>query len=698
MNQSALEEFINDIKEFYEISRSTLPEYIKTLTFDTLKSYITKTKGYVSPLPFELDIAYETRTRKGRTQTVPKSLQMYYFNLINIGLVLLRNEDTFNEIINETISTETDHYEKDIDGSKIKDRGLLPRFANEQNKNGDVTVVLRVLLYSDEFQVANALGAKTKNNKVTGIYGRLMNVRAKGKLNEIFPLAFINYKHTVDYDFDIVLRPVINELKRGLVPVTLPLYGRQVTFTFKLIGLTGDTLAQNTILGIMNGRANRFCRCCLIHRDDFEKDPNTKAEDRTDIQFANIKVELANPHLSKAQKDKIMSKWGLSSTKESILNELNLSPRENRIFDRFHDFLEGVTPLSFICIVRYFIELKVFTVDFLNLRIKHFIYGKLHISEAPSDNLTLETLMNVAATKLKQNGTQTHLLFRALPFLILDQVDLFQKSANVSAYVMYNEIERVIRFMSVHLEILQLVSSRILNEGQLSSLEELIVEHNQLYVKLFRKGDKKAPLINKLHFMTHYPRMIREYGPAVLLETTRFESYNKVAKETMKLSNNFLNVPKSISGKIAIKFSYEQSYGFKEERLQVLRCTTHAEADEIITTGDALKLNGVLFEKNMVLCISTEELKSGGHPEFAIISKVMHRASTPDDLIFDVMILETTSRTLRYGGYKVKQTKVEKRVELKGLPIKYPFTMWRTYGSTINNIEFIISLKTSELT
>lgn len=51
--------------------------------------------------------------------------------------------------------------------------------------------------------------------------------------------------------------------------------------------------------------------------------------------------------------------------------------------------------------------------------------------------------------------------------------------------------------------------------------------------------DASLPMINKFHHILHQAKMMKEYGSAVLWETTRFESLNRLGKLRIDTSRNF---------------------------------------------------------------------------------------------------------------------------------------------------------------
>lgn len=430
---------------------------------------------------------------------------------------------------------------------------------NPNDVNSPVSLTIRILLYADDFQVANPLGSKTKNSKMTGFYFKIMNLKPTGKLHNIFAYAFARAEDVKDFGYDKIFIPFVNEMETLIneEPIVVTLHGREVTLNFKLVGLTGDSLALNEIYKIRTGRAFRFCRICLISRPEFEANVAKLAHNRSDEHFQILKTiferKRSSQRSNKADLKKFLKNYGYTSLEDINLSKLRFSPRNNCILGRLHDFLEGVSHIIFIQVVRFLVEKDICSIEFINRRIKSFDFGKIHDSEKPSPNLTQALVSNLKVKKLKQNGTQMHCLIRALPFLILDKLDQFL--VNSSNEEERQKIENIIKIISLHLNALQICSSHSFIEANLVTLDEIIVKHNTLYQKTFG-----LPLINKFHHLSHYSQVIREYGPALYLETTRFEALHKLFKQRMYICRSFIYVPFILARHYAFWSSYNLSY------------------------------------------------------------------------------------------------------------------------------------------
>lgn len=91
------------------------------------------------------------------------------------------------------------------------------------------------------------------------------------------------------------------------------------------------------------------------------------------------------------------------------------------------------------------------------------------------------------------------------------------------------------------LEILKILLSYEITGCDVIELEKYITDHLSCIKYVFNKN-----FTPKQHFLTHYPRVIREMGPAIPLWTMRYEGKH-VLYQKSNLFRNFVNVCKTLS-------------------------------------------------------------------------------------------------------------------------------------------------------
>jgi hypothetical protein len=104
--------------------------------------------------------------------------------------------------------------------------------------------------------------------------------------------------------------------------------------------------------------------------------------------------------------------------KKCVLNQLNnYHILDNYAFDLTHDMWLGVVQVELGLVLNSIIVDKLFTLDFLNGRIKSFNYGSTDFKNRP--NLVyLNKQDKSAGIKIKQKAAKTLCLFKLLPFII----------------------------------------------------------------------------------------------------------------------------------------------------------------------------------------------------------------------------------------------------------------------------------------
>jgi len=396
-----------------------------------------------------------------------------------------------------------------------------------------------------------------------------------------------------------VLTPFISEMKKlsSDKGAQISIDGQPVVIHALLTAVTADTLAAHDLLGFMGPGANHFCRCCSISRSELRRDGNHVAALRTKETHAQQLQEVR-------QNQKRRSLYGVN--RDCPLNVLPFfNCVESSVYDAFHDLLEGVVPLVTKLVLRYFIcTRKLLSIDDFNSRVESFCYGLPDAKNRPSPNFTTEML--VTRKKLKQTGSQMWCLMRALPFLLMDNVE----DTNAAD-------EDHMKLVFLLQNIMRIVFAFEATQEDLDQLDILLAQHHDLFKRLFidapvilqseeaveepavcddefyneeaaadepdsegyegdedeeasqdevqgaakneeeqnssnrRKKKRRKPLViyitNKMHHLKHYAWMIRIFGPAVRMWCAKFEGRLKIFRQHSAVCCNFKNVPKTMA-------------------------------------------------------------------------------------------------------------------------------------------------------
>lgn len=663
----------------------SVPSIFNDLTLKRLESMIkTASPIFVKPRERILDF-YTTFGRKnGKWRRINRKVVFHYFSIRETILAVLSHNETFQEIISEQPSSDQ-MIRKDLDGEMLKaDPNLLPTIENDT-----VTLTIRLLLFTDEFENANPLGSKTKIHKVNGFYFKIMNVCDTNSLSNVFVYALARANIVKKYGYDAVLEPFVDEVLQLMSGITVKLHGMKVVLKVKFVGVTGDTLGLHEILLLLSPSTTRFCRDCLITRGEFHRHPYRLGIRRTETNRATLARRAKRfPRLNLMRRD------GYRSTRDTILKKLGFNPRQNKKFDKLHDLFEGVTMLLIIAILRFCFKEKIFTSDFFNERLKAFDYGQVNESNKPSPNISENDIKNEKSTRLKQNAAQVHLLLRVLPFIIRDKVEDF--------YLTTDEERRGVcrnwmRLLTIHLQVVKLISSRVMSSGQISDMEQAIRSHNLLWSEIKNSTNPELKQINKLHHLLHYSSMVRLWGPAYLYETSMFEGEHRLLKSRMNNTNNFVNITKTLADTVAFVLSYRFSYPVSKEVFNKMGSRIRFNPNnEPSFHGTNMKYEGIHYQCGQILCIQKicSETNADALPVFACIE---HMVYTHEELTFHLTLLESIYYHDEYCAYVVEKTTTKVAVTWASIPCKYPMALWRNCTNTIQHEMMFVSVKTAEI-
>lgn len=391
---------------------------------------------------------------------------------------------------------------------------------------------IRITLYYDDIEVVNPIGTKVVTHKIGCFYYIIQNFSHNFNchINNIY-ILLICYKTDIKkYGFKKILEPFVDEIKLlesdGGVKVV---YEDQTKFTLRatLVSFAGDTLAAHEIFEFLSPSCIKFCRMCYISRSEFK----TRS---VGMDFHLRTPQLHNDDLIKISNGQILPK-NVGFEKNSILNEIKyFHITKNYAFDPMHDLLQGICPMEIKLVLSYLIKKKYFTVEYFNQRINFFRYGSLERKNKPSANFTLAMLQSNTNT-IKQKAAQMWLLTRVFNFLIIHKIT-------------DNEDLKYLKLISLLCKILEICFSFEVSNYMICSLNELILEHHEMFRELF--PDKN--MINKHHHIEHYPSCMLEIGPIALMSCMAFERKHQPLKKQISNGCNFKNIPKSICQKQSV--------------------------------------------------------------------------------------------------------------------------------------------------
>ncbi|CAF1315941.1 unnamed protein product [Adineta steineri] len=219
-----------------------------------------------------------------------------------------------------------------------------------------------------------------------------------------------------------------------------------------------------------------------LHRATTIYDPNC-IQDVHDGTFARNHSDFQNP---------IYLKIELNSDDLTITNLI--SHRAHSIFFFYWSLLNGVLPNHLNAFLDFCVNKGYFRLEQFCLEVNNFPYCEGELSSKPHLGLAFGDLKKQNNLGMPLTSMQTYNLFINLPFIL-------KKLLQSSNFIQYRAILICVDILSI------CFATNITNNTHLQ-LSNFIKVHNELFRQLY-PGKMKF----KFHFMTHFPEMMKNFGP-----------------------------------------------------------------------------------------------------------------------------------------------------------------------------------------
>lgn len=579
--------------------------------------------------------------------SIKKSIE----KILNIGNI-------YEEILNRPLNNDPNSIESFFDSEIYKNHPLFKEFPD----------TLAIQLYLDDVEVTNPLGSKTKIHKICNFYFTLLNMPAyfNSKLKNINTVLMCHSVDIEKYGYAKIMDPLIKDLKdlESECGVIMTVLDREVVVRGTIVNLSADTLAAHSILGLLAPACNRFCRLCMVLRNDISSTSETTCnfhhEKRTVDNYQKQLTEVIEQPVKKG------TEFGIRT--ESELHKLKyFHLTKNYGLDSMHDMSEGIIMMELRLVLNQFIVKQgLFTVEKLNTRLHSFQYGIREIKNRPSANFTLIDLKSKSSHKLKQKSAQVLCLLRVLPFIISDLLTDFKTNQYMKLIVYLNEIHKI-------------VNSDVVNRGTLDYLETITKEHHELFRELFPKKN----FINKHHHIEHYAECIHMFGPLSASNCMRYEGKHNFFKRYAHIINNFRNITKSLCFKeqtnVSNNLINDNICVYSRNRKIDSSCMNLYKDDTIFC--HYVKLSDIEYKVNSVICLDI----FNDFPQFATVQKIiMHK----NKIWISVQKHLTVSYSSTMAAYLVNNIEEFVTMKLSDLKFKTTFSMWTNF---VNPQKYVIS-------
>ena len=355
-----------------------------------------------------------------------------------------------------------------------------------------------IKLYTDEFEVCNPLGASRKKHQIVAVYFSFLNISDEicSKLGSHF-LVCLAYERLYEKNKSSFFTPLIEELKS--------LFFDEVTVDNRklpvlAVGICGDNKSVHDLVGL--GKifsAGYICRFCKVQFSDLEFNIGSR-DSRTHTTYVEDYKYLTHGIRARCSFEELIY----------FDFEYFFPP------DIMHDLLEGV---SHMVIVLVFNEaLKQMTLNDMNEILQKFNFGV---------SVPCISRFHLKKMKIPLKAADT---LRFLSLLPLAFGNLFDAT------------DSVWRLLIMHCDLLSFCFQDS-DKYSKDFLEVLVTEHNALIYELC--PDNKPKYRCKLHYITHYPALLKHYGCLKLYWCMRFEGMHQFFKRMIAKTHQFRNVPYS---------------------------------------------------------------------------------------------------------------------------------------------------------
>lgn len=462
-------------------------------------------------------------------RTEENKVEIYLLNIELLLSALFNNQEFFSQILSyiDMLGSEPN----DII-SNIMQTEFWKQKISELDNNNDSTLFLPLICYFDEFEPLNALGAHSGAYKVGGVYLKLGCLPPKWQslLDFIFTFGLFFANDRVTVKNSNIFKKMIQALNYLFVNgIRITNNDSFTNVKFIVVAFTGDNLGvhQTQDFCANFSTANYMCRVCKCHRTVIQV--QTREEVNSLRSFPDYFLEAAQKNVTDT---------GIHCY--SVFNNIKeFNVIDNSCVDVMHDILEGVAHYDLAQMLQNFIQNNYFTLDWLNLALFRFDFGK--IKNRP-DCVSIEMLEK---RKFKFSGSEMKTFLLNLNLIIGDKVPE------------NNEIWKLYLILK---EFFLIVNKKYSVKNIKPYLISLVESHHILYVKYF------GTLKFKHHLMVHYPSMLEKFGNLSDLSNMRFESAHQKFIKLSKVSKNKKNSLKSMSIKAQLKFAnLLANFDFKNE-------------------------------------------------------------------------------------------------------------------------------------
>ena len=388
--------------------------------------------------------------------------------------------------------------------------------------------VVVIQIFFDGLGITNFARDAAKLHNSGMFYFSVLNLppRFNAALSNIHLIAMCNTLDMKNGGLDIIAEKIVTECNRlSTVGMVIDTDDGPITVFAKVAQFTGDNLGLNQIFGFIESfSADYCCLLCYATREDmrtFQKESDFQLRTRTEYEADVSQLSNLPPGKNHCR--------GVKAA--SIFNDLiDFHICDNWVNDAMHTVIEGVDP-HVTGNVLYSISKLDSNVTFDSFNREMSVVFNGLIVDRHNKPFMLNTFSDLdKGMSPKQSSAQQTVLSRYVPLI------LFKLVKNKECYI-------YIKLLLMLQKIKDLIFAPQLNEELLHVLADLIDE----FISLFKNLYPDSPIRPKLHFLVHYPSIIRKNGPARTFWCMNYERMNGAVKVPSHVMKNFKDPQKTLA-------------------------------------------------------------------------------------------------------------------------------------------------------
>jgi hypothetical protein len=309
------------------------------------------------------------------------------------------------------------------------------------------------------------------------------------------------------------------------------------------------------------------------------------------------------------------------------------------LHDPMHVLIQGVCIKELTNLLKYLTFDCNIKLELINTRIISFVYPIIDATDRPN----IIKKEHIANGSFAQSAGQMLTLMLNLPFILGDLFTDFDKNWD--------------NFINLH-DILNLVFCYFYDEKTIYDLEEKIHE----YLIQFKSLYKTASFTPKMHYLSHFPNQLRNFGLIRNHACFRFEAKNGLITDLNY--QNFINIAFSCANKHQfwmaskeIEFKTRNSLAYQDDTCEVnknrdvnLIHRSYLNANKFISSVKFLRLSGFKYYPGAFLIIN---LALEASSSVCLIEEIL---SVDGQIIFYVLLYKIESKIRKLNCLKIAPT------------------------------------------